>query len=73
LGKVIFEGWRPGLNKIALTKLQEEKLGLGLRQSKENVDALLDGKQISFTIEDSIIANDFCNEAENLGVICRIE
>ena len=53
--KVMMESWREGLQKVALTKLQHEKLGLSLSESKRNVDMLLDDQIIILEIEDENI------------------
>ncbi|UWY28863.1 hypothetical protein N4T20_02810 [Flavobacterium sp. TR2] len=70
--KVILESWREGLQKISLSKLQNEKLGMSLMDSKKNVDMLLDNHSIVFEIEDEIIAQEFLVEANRLGVNCKI-
>ncbi|PIF70189.1 hypothetical protein [Flavobacterium sp. 2] len=70
--KVILESWREGLQKISLSKLQNEKLGMSLTDSKRNVDMLLDDHSIILEIEDKIIAQEFLVEAKRLGVNCKI-
>ena len=70
--KVILESWREGLQKISLSKLQNEKLGMSLTDSKKNVDMLLDDHSIIFEIEDEIVAQEFLVEAKRLGVNCKI-
>ncbi len=68
MAKVIMKSWRYGLQKVALTKLQKNKLGIGLKESQDNTVALLDGKEIIFEIEDEVLAKEFFNEIENIGV-----
>ncbi|WP_264525452.1 hypothetical protein [Flavobacterium sp. N502536] len=70
--KVILESWREGLQKVALSKLQNEKLGMSLVVCKRNVDMLLDDHSIILEIEDQIIAQEFLVEADRLGVNCKI-
>lgn len=70
--KVILESWREGLQKVALSKLQNEKLGMSLADCKRNVDMLLDDHSIILEIEDQIIAQEFLVEADRLGVNCKI-
>lgn len=70
--EVILLNWREGLEKISLTKLQIEKLGLSLKEAKKNVDDLLDGKEISLKFPTHNLAKEFTTRAEELGVICKI-
>lgn len=71
MAKVILESWREGLEKVSLTKLQIEKLGISLKKSKSNVDSLLEDEKIILEIDDEILAKEFLNEAEKLGVNCK--
>lgn len=71
--KVIMESWREGLLKISLTKLQQEKLGISLADSKTNTDMLLEDQIVILEIEDLKIAKEFLEEAERIGVNCKIE
>ena len=70
--KVIMESWRCGLQKVSLTKLQYEKLGMSLKDSKRNTDMLLDDNVIILEIEDEKTAKEFLEEVEKLGVNCKI-
>ena len=70
--EVILLNWREGLEKISLTKLQMEKLGLTLKESKNNVDNLLDDKQIVLQIANYNIAMEFAEEAEKIGASCKV-
>lgn len=71
MAKVIFESWREGLEKVSLTKLQMDKLGLSLKESKSNVDSLLEDEKIILEIDDENLAREFLNEAEKIGVNCK--
>jgi len=71
MAKVILESWREGLLKVSLTKLQNKKLGMSLIDSKTNTDMLLEDQIIVLEIEDKIIAREFFEEAEKLGVNCK--
>jgi hypothetical protein len=73
MAKVIMESWREGLLKISLTKLQQEKLGISLFDSKTNTDMLLEDQIIILEVEDLVIAKEFLEEAEKIGVNCKIE
>ncbi|MCP1302179.1 hypothetical protein NK356_23675 [Chryseobacterium sp. S0630] len=72
MAKIILEGWNEGLQKVSLTKLQIDLLGKSLKESKLNVDYLLDNKEVIIDIENLDLANEFINEAEKIGVICKL-
>jgi len=70
--KVVLESWREGLQKVSLTKLQHEKLGISLLDSKTNTDLLLDAQIIILKIENIELAQEFLKEVERIGVNCKI-
>lgn len=70
--KVIMESWRDGLQKISLTKLQNENLGISLMNSKANTDRLLDDCSVILEIEDEKLATAFLEEENKIGVNCNI-
>jgi len=72
MAKVILDSWREGLEKISLTKLQVDMLGKSLRESKTNVDSLLDNKKVIIEIDNIDLANEFLKEAEKVGVNCEL-
>ena len=72
MATVILESWRDGLEKVSLTKLQINKLGMPLKISKDNVDSLLNNKVIVLEINDASLAKEFCQEAEKIGVNCKL-
>lgn len=72
MAKIILKGWNDGLQKVSLTKLQIDLLGKSLKESKLNVDYLLDDKEVIIEIENLDLANEFIKEAEKIGVICRL-
>lgn len=72
MAKVIMESWREGLEKVSLTKLQNEKLRIPLVKSKSNTDMFLEGNSIVLQIEDENKAREFVEEAERIGVNCKI-
>lgn len=43
--KIKIVGWREGMQKISLTKLLQEELGLPLASAKDVVDRVLDGSE----------------------------
>lgn len=72
MAKVIMESCRYGLQVVSLTKLQYEKLGLSLLESKTNADMLLEDQIIILEIEDENVAREFLEEADRFGVNCRL-
>jgi hypothetical protein len=70
--KVVLESWRKGLHKVSLTKLQHEKLGISLLDSKTNTDLLMDDHIIILEIENIELAQEFLKEVERIGVNCKI-
>ena len=72
MAKVIMESWREGIMMVSLTKLQYEKLGLSLYESKRNADMLLEDQIIILEIEDENVAREFFEEADRFGVNCKM-
>lgn len=70
--KIILYGWREGLDKVSLTKLQVDMLGKSLVESKLNVDSLLEDKKIIIEIDNLELAQKFLKEADKIGVNCRL-
>lgn len=70
MATIILTGWREGLQKIALAKLQQELLGLPLKTAKENVDELLDGHSVSLEVADHLAA-ELLRRAIELGARTR--
>ena len=73
MATIILEGWKEGLEKVSLTKLQIEILEKSLKESKENVDKLLDGEIVEITVDSINKAELFIQKANPIGVICRYE
>ncbi|GGF27339.1 hypothetical protein [Flavobacterium limi] len=71
MAKIVMESWREGLKGVSLVKLQNEILGLGLKEAKTNLDNLLDDIQIILEIADENSAKYFLEEADKLGVNCK--
>lgn len=70
--KVILYSWNEGLKKVSLTKLQIDLLGKSLKESKSNVDLLLEGNKVTFEVENPDLAKVFLHEADKLGVNCKM-
>ncbi len=68
---IAMTGWQEGMRKVSLTKLQVELLGLSLKESKKNVDTLLEGETIKIETNSSATAEEFVREAKKIGVLCK--
>jgi len=66
--KIILESWREGLEKVSLTKLQVDMLEKSLKESKLNVDSLLDDKKVIIEIDNLDLAHEFLKKVEKIGV-----
>jgi ribosomal protein L7/L12 len=66
-------GWRRGLLKISMTHVLREHLPLGLRDAKDCVDNVLDGKVVSFSLDDLAKGGDLAKALEDVGAIVEIE
>ncbi len=71
--KVKLIGWKEGMQKISLTKLQTEYFKMSLKEAKTNVDNLLDGEEIEIDVKQKEIAQEFIQKARDIGVLCNIE
>jgi ribosomal protein L7/L12 len=71
--KIIMKGWREGMEKVSLSKLQIELLGKSLKEAKNNVDMLLEGEIITIDVENNNIAKRFVDSANKIGVDCLLE
>ncbi len=68
---IVMIGWQEGMQKVSLTRLQVELLGLPLKDSKENVDRLLEGTEVVIETNSSA-AGEFVKKAKKMGVLCKI-
>ncbi|MGB3850919.1 MAG: hypothetical protein WA958_13190 [Tunicatimonas sp.] len=69
--KVVMTAWKENMQKVSLTKLQVMLLGLSLKESKENVDHLLNGEEVAIDVVALEQAQRFSAEAQRIGVQCR--
>ena len=73
MSQVMLTGWRPGLRKVALTKLLQQRAGLGLHAAKDYTDRLLAGEQVRVEIPLLAAAELLAREADALGVEAQVE
>lgn len=71
--KVILTGWKPGLRKIDLTKLIQNKADLSLAAAKACVDRLLAGEHGTILVPSPTAAEMFIADAAELGAIAEME
>ena len=71
MATVRMTGWREGLQKVALTKLQVELLHISLREAKSYVDQLLNDNAVELQVADDALAAAFVVEARKLGAECQ--
>jgi len=73
MATIILIDWREGLEKVSLTKLQNELLEITLFESKKNVDKLLEGETVRIEMIEMKKAVLFIEKAKIIGAICEIE
>lgn len=66
-------GWRAGLQKIPMTKLLREKLGINLAHAKGITDDVLKGKRIFINLDEREKAESLADELFEIGAIVKIE
>lgn len=71
--KLRLTGWREGMQKISLTKFLQAELGLSLKTSKQVVDDLLDGREVSLDIPLDQDVSALARAIQGLGATCRID
>lgn len=70
--KITFIGWKPGFNKVDMTKLLRNSADVSLGDAKKIVDSILEGKHVSIQVELEEVAIIIFNEAAALGAIVEI-
>ena len=70
---VILDGWKPGMQKVALTKLIRTSTEKDLAEAKSCSDEVLAGKPVALTFPTAAAADAFCAGAQLLGVSSRRE
>ncbi len=66
-------GWRYGLQKITMTKTLQARLSLGLREAKQCTDDVLDGKTVSFEIDNLATAKELADALDKISAVVEIE
>ncbi|HKY26355.1 MAG TPA: hypothetical protein VJM12_00260 [Pyrinomonadaceae bacterium] len=71
--RVTLKRWKPGLEKITLTKMIQEKAGLSLTSAKECVDRLLAGEEVTLGLPTPQEAARLGEAITALGVDCEVD
>ena len=64
---VTISGWRVGLRKVSMNRLLREDAKLGVREAKDLVDDVLDGKVRRVPMPDWSSAQELAAKLEELG------
>jgi ribosomal protein L7/L12 len=64
-------GWKPGFNKIEMSRLLRQRLGYSLGEAKKFVDNIVGGQEVEFLV-DSEVFDQLVTEFNGLGAILRI-
>lgn len=65
--KILFTGWRKGMNKIEFIQLLHHSAGLPLTVAKSVKDRIVDGEAIEIEVAESII-HDIIRYSKQYGV-----
>jgi 16S rRNA U1498 N3-methylase RsmE len=71
--EVKLNGWRPGLNKVALTKILQSHASLTLGEAKRSTDDLLAGKSVIVSVPDEETAERLIASATAIGASAVIQ
>jgi len=72
MSTIVITGWNQGLDKIALTRTIRQHTGLGLDQSKQCTDEVLEGKPVAFKHLSQSTAAVFLREVRAIGATGEI-
>ncbi|MBW8521891.1 hypothetical protein K0U91_05340 [Chryseobacterium chendengshani] len=70
--KIILKDWKTGFEKVTLTKLQINILGISLRDAEFNVDSILNGDEVILNVEDEFLAQKFIEKISEIRVNFQI-
>jgi len=70
--EVKLDGWRAGLNKVALTKALQSHAALSLGDAKRSTDDLLAGKSVNVSVPDEQTAEQLIASAKAIGASAAI-
>ena len=64
-------GWRPGLRKVSLTKLLQEKANMSVSDAKHAVDVVLEGGEVRVEVPSGTDATALLASIRALGAECE--
>lgn len=65
-------GWRPGLEKVSMTRLLREQAGLRLKEAKDYTDRVLEGEAIILPIPDTSQVQKLASALNGIGAIVKV-
>jgi ribosomal protein L7/L12 len=72
MSTIKISGWQQGMRKISLTKLLQERGGLGVKEAKALVDNVLAGREAVLDLPTDHDADVVADEIRDLGAICEV-
>jgi hypothetical protein len=73
MAAVVIRGWRPGLQKVSLTKLLQQRAGLRLSAAHDCTTRLLAGETVRLELPSLDEADQFVEALERLGAMAEVE
>jgi hypothetical protein len=71
--RVVFTGWRCGLNKVELDKALHNVAGLRLAEAIRVTEELLAGGTVVVRVENEGVAHELAAMAKSLGADCFVD
>lgn len=65
--RVRITGWRPGMQRVSMTRAIREHAGLGLGDAKSRTDHMLDGEEVTLELGDLKAAETLAGMLRDLG------
>lgn len=68
--RVKITGWESGFNKVEMSRLIRSSTELGLADSKQSVDSILEGNSVILVLNCKSDVEIFLKTARGLGAVC---
>lgn len=65
-------GWKPGFQTISVTRILNDKLGIGLKNAKLRTEDVIDDKEVFFDMRNIVEATALRDELVELGAIAEV-
>lgn len=65
-------GWKPGIHTISITRMLNDRLGIGLKNAKQFTEDVIDDKVVSFDMQNIVEATALRDELIELGAIAEV-